>query len=138
MKFLGDDGWLWVTRGEYQSGTLGPGKKRSAVLDASNPSWLAEGIRENETHLHKSPNNDHHLDWLTSIKTREQPVAPAEVGHRSCTACLVAHASMKLGRPVKWNPKTERYPGDEEANKLISRPQRAPYGTKYVLEQHSA
>jgi myo-inositol 2-dehydrogenase / D-chiro-inositol 1-dehydrogenase len=138
VKFLGDDGWLWVTRGEYQPGSLGPGKKRSAVLDASNLAWLAEGIRDNEIHLHKSPNNDHHLDWLTSIKSREQPVAPAEVGHRSCTACLVAHASMKLGRPVKWDPKTEHYPGDETANKLISRLQRAPYGTKYVLEQHSA
>jgi myo-inositol 2-dehydrogenase/D-chiro-inositol 1-dehydrogenase len=132
IKFLGENGWLWVTRGEYQPGSLGPDKPRSEVLDASDLRWLSEGLRANETRLHHSPKNDHHLDWLTSVKTREQPAAPAEVGHRSCTACLLAHASMKLGRKLNWDAKAERFVNDPAADALLSRTQRAPYGTNTV------
>jgi myo-inositol 2-dehydrogenase/D-chiro-inositol 1-dehydrogenase len=135
IKFLGEDGWLWVTRGDYTQGSLGPGKPRSEVLDASNLKWLSEGIKPNELQLHQSPKNDHHLDWLTSIKTRQQPAAPAEVGHRSCSACLISHAAMKLDRELKWDPKTERFTDDEEANKLLSRTQREPYGTNAVWKR---
>jgi hypothetical protein len=124
-----------VTRGKYEPGSLGPGKPRSEVLDASNLAWLRDGIKPNELHLHKSPNNDHHLDWLTSIKTRKPPATNAEIGHRSCSACLIAHDAMKLDRPLKWDAAAERYVNDEPANELLSRPQRAPYGTKYVLEK---
>lgn len=126
LKFLGDDGWLWVTRGKYE-----PEKGRGPVLDVSNPKILKDGLRPGEPRLHASPNNDHHLDWLTAIRNRTETVAPVEDGHRSCSACLVAHAAMKLGREVKWNPETERF-GDPEANRLLARPQRAPYGTTRV------
>jgi hypothetical protein len=34
---------------------------------------------------------------------------------------------MKLDRKVYWDPATERFKNDEEANKMLSRPQRAPY-----------
>lgn len=138
IKFLGEDGWIWVTRGRYEPGSLGPGKPRSEVLDASNLEWLRDGIKPNELHLHKSPNNDHHLDWLTSVKTRQPPATNAEIGHRSCSACLIAHDAMKLNRPLKWDAAAERYVSDEAANKLLSRPQRAPYGTRYVLERNGA
>jgi hypothetical protein len=104
---------------------------------------LAAGIKDNEIHLHHSPNYDHHLDWLTSIKTRKPPAAPAEVGHRSCSACLLAHTAMKLNRVLNWDPQAERYlkvdakgtrlADDDEANAMLSRPQRAPYGTDAVL-----
>jgi hypothetical protein len=39
---------------------------------------------------------------------------------------------MKLGRKLKWDPATEKFIGDDEANKMLSRPQRAPYGTDYI------
>jgi predicted dehydrogenase len=120
VKFIGETGWIWVTRGSY---------------GASNPEWLKVGTKDNEPHLHASPNNDHHLDWLTSIKTRKEPAAPAEVGHRSCSACLVAHAAMKLNRPLKWDPTKERFLHDDEANSLLSRKQRAPYGTDAVVQK---
>lgn len=131
LKFVGDDGWLWVTRGSYRSGQPADGT-RSQVLDASDPRILRAGIKDTELHLHASPNNDHHLDWLTSIRTRRQPVAPVEAGHRSCSACLVAHTAMRLNRTVRWDPAAEQFQNDPEANATLSRPQRAPYGTKYI------
>ena len=118
VKFLGDDGWLWVTRG--------------AVINASDPRILRDGIKPGEIHLHESPKNDHHLDWITSVQTRQPNAAPAEIGHRSCSACLLAHAGMKLGRPLKWDPAKESFVNDAAANALLARRQRAPYGTDGV------
>jgi hypothetical protein len=39
---------------------------------------------------------------------------------------------MKLGRKLVWDPDTERFTDDAEANSMLSRPQRAPYGTNYI------
>jgi predicted dehydrogenase len=138
VKFIGEDGWIWVTRGApVTASDPAAVKSRNAALDASDLKMLRAGIKDDEIHLHHSPKNDHHLDWLTSIKTRQPPAALAEVGHRSCTACLLAHAAMKLNRELKWDPQAERYVNDEEANALLSRPQRAPYGTDYVLSKQA-
>ena len=126
IKFIGEDGWIWVTRGNYVP-------RRSPALDASDPRILTSPIKDGEVHLHASPQNDHHLDWLTSIRTRKDPVAPAEVGHRSCTACLISQMAMKAGRSLRWDPQKERFLNDDAANALLSRPQRAPYGTSRVL-----
>ncbi len=133
LRFIGEDGWIWVTRGRWTPADAAPGKPRSEVLDAHDPRILAAGIADHEIHLHASPQNDHHLDWLTSIRSRQQPVAPVEVGHRSCSACLVAHSAMRLGRTLNWDPQAERFVNDDEANRMLSRPQRAPYGTGHAL-----
>jgi predicted dehydrogenase len=127
IKFIGDDGWIWVTRGRYTAGV------RNNTLNASDLKMLQAGIKPDEVHLHESPNNDHHLDWLTSVRTRKEPAAPVEAGHRSCSACLLAWAAMRLNRPLKWDPAKERFLNDDEANGTLARKQRAPYGTDAVL-----
>ena len=81
--------------------------------------------------LYESP--EQHLDWLNCIRIRQTPVAPAEVGHRSCSACLLAHISMQIPRKLKWNPVTEQFIGDDEANTMLSRTQRAGYGTTNII-----
>jgi hypothetical protein len=43
-------------------------------------------------------------------------------------ACIVSWIAMKLGRPVTWDAKAERFVSYAEANALLSRPERAPYG----------
>jgi hypothetical protein len=121
LRFVGENGWIWVTRGN--------GIK---AIQASDPRILTAGFQDGEVRLHASPQNDHHLDWLESIKSRRPPAAPAEVGHRSCSACLVSHIGMRLGRTLKWDPAKEQFTNDAEANAMLSRPQRAPYGSNYV------
>ncbi len=44
---------------------------------------------------------------------------------------------MKLGRKLKWDPAAERFIGDDEANRMLSRPQRGPYGTDRVMARLS-
>jgi predicted dehydrogenase len=132
IRFIGDEGWIWVTRGKYIPGTPKSGDPRSRVFDASNLEWLRTGTKDNELHLHASPNNDHHLDWLESVRSRKAPATNAEVGHRSCSACLVAWIAMRTGRVLAWDAAAEKFTNDDAANAMLSRPQRSPYGSKYV------
>jgi hypothetical protein len=138
IRFLGEDGWIWVTRGRYAAGEPAPGQPRSKALDAHDLRILREGIKNSEVHLHASPGNDHHLDWLTSIRTRQPASCPAEAGHRSCSACLLAHAAMRLGRTLRWDATRERFVNDPQADGMLSRAQRAPYGSRYVLAKTGA
>jgi hypothetical protein len=39
---------------------------------------------------------------------------------------------MTLRRRLFWNPNPERFRNDDEANTMLSRPQRYPYGTDYI------
>lgn len=145
IKFLGEDGWIWVTRGRFSAvdmqavGAMGggkPGGPWSQPIDASDRRWIKDGVKDNEIHLHASPQNDHHLDWLTSIKTRKDPVAPAEVGHRANTVCLLSQIAMHTDRVLHWDPAKEVFtPDDADFNKKLSRPQRAPYSTDAALEK---
>jgi hypothetical protein len=134
VKFVGEDGWIWVTRGDYKAGEP-PVGKRMAALDAHDPRILREGTKANEVHLHASPREDHHLDWLESIRTRKAPATNAEIGHRSCSACLVAHIAMQVKGELQWDARAERFTNSEEANTHLRREQRAPYGTWGVLKK---
>src|SRR5690606_20185007 len=112
-------------------GDPGRGAKVSEPFKASDPKILTSVIGPDEIHLYESP--EHHRNWLESIVSRQQPITPAEVAHRSCSACLLAHTAMKLGRKLYWDPIRERFKNDDEANAMLRRPQRHPYGTNYVL-----
>jgi len=132
IRYEGSEGWIFVTRGNYTASASDPVSKStsSKALDASDPKILASIIKENEIHLYRS--NNQHGNWLDCIKTRKAPISPVEIGHRACSICLITHISMKLGRRLYWNPDTEMFVKDEEANKMLSRSQRFPYGTSYI------
>jgi predicted dehydrogenase len=67
----------------------------------------------------------HLQNWLNCIKTRCDPNAPVEVGHRSITICHLANIARELGRKLHWDPAAETFPNDEEACALLDRPRRA-------------
>ena len=70
---------------------------------------------------------DQHGNWLECIRSRKPPIAPAEVGHRACSTCLLHHISLKINRKLRWDPVRERFLGDDEANAMLKRPQRRGY-----------
>ncbi|MCB9206460.1 MAG: Gfo/Idh/MocA family oxidoreductase [Ignavibacteriales bacterium] len=127
VRFEGSDGWIFVSRGSVTVTSSDPGNPESTLkaLEASDPKILDSVIGPDEIHLYKSP--EQHLNWLESIRTRQQPVAPAEIGHRSCSTCLVSHIAMKLPRKLYWDPINERFKNDDEANSMLSRPMRLPW-----------
>jgi predicted dehydrogenase len=126
IKWIGTKGWIFVTRDEQASPTSAPGEKANIQpLVASDPKILTSVIGPNEVHLYTS--DDQHGNWLDCIRSRQQPTAPAEIGHRACSTCLVNHIAMKTKRKLHWDPAKERFINDDEANSMLSRPQRKPY-----------
>ncbi len=72
--------------------------------------------------------SDHHFqNWIDCIKSRQQPAADVEIGHRACTVCHLGGIARKLGRKLRWDPEREIFPGDDEANACLDRPRRKPY-----------
>jgi predicted dehydrogenase len=127
IKFIGSEGWIFVSRGNERVTASDPVAKLNdnTALAASDPKLIKSEIGPNEIHLYKS--DDQHGNWLDCIESRKETIAPVEVAHRACSACLLHHAAMKLPRTLYWDPVAERFKDDDEANKLLSRPQRAPY-----------
>jgi len=127
IRFEGTEGWIFVSRGNETVTASDPQSrlKDEQALAASDPRIIASVIGPDEVHLYESA--DHHGNWLECVRTRRQPIAPVEVAHRSCSACLLHHIAMKLPRRLRWDPEKERFVGDDEANAMLSRPQRAPY-----------
>jgi predicted dehydrogenase len=126
IKFYGTEGWIFVTRDEMVTPT-DSGKPAAAPqpLTASNPKILDSVIGPGEIHLYQS--DDQHGNWLECIRSRKAPTAPAEIGHRACSTCLIHHIAMKTKRRLYWDPIKEHFKNDDEANCMLSRPQRAPY-----------
>ena len=88
-------------------------------------SLRTSGIKSNEIHLYKS--TDHYRNFIDCVKTRRDPIARVEVGHRSTTICHLGNIAMMLKRKVHWDPDKERFINDDLANRMISKPMRAPW-----------
>jgi predicted dehydrogenase len=126
IKWYGTKGWIFVTRDEMTTPTATAGQTtKIEPLMASDPKILDSVIGPNEVHLYQS--DDQHGNWLECIKSRKAPTAPAEIGHRACSTCLLHHIAMKTKRHLHWDPAKERFINDDAANAMLSRPQRAPY-----------
>ena len=125
IKFIGTDGWIFVSRDASQTASDPSGRTTSLKsLDASDPKLLdPNGVTVQMPHSHS-----HHKNWLECVKSRQQPLAPAPVAHRANAACIVSWIAMKLQRPLTWDAKAERFVNDAEANAMLTRPERAGYG----------
>jgi hypothetical protein len=93
----------------------------------SNPESLAKTPTDQlETRLPVS--NNHLQNWFDCIKSRQQPIADVEIGHRSAILCHLGNVVRWLGHRLRWDPVEERFADGEAANALLERPMRAPYG----------
>ena len=132
VRFVGEKGWIFVSRGAAKVSASDPvaaGKPLKA-LDASDPALIAG---EPSVTLYRGAQTDpkkHHQNFIDSIKADVASIVPAETAHRSCSACLLSWIGMKLARKLEWDWKTERFVNDAEANAMLERTERAPYGAK--------
>jgi predicted dehydrogenase len=87
-----------------------------------------EDRTEKDLERHVAPAIRGHMnDFLKAIGTRGRPVADIEEGHISSASCILANLSMQLGRTLQWDAAAGNVVGDAEANRLLSRPYRAPW-----------
>jgi predicted dehydrogenase len=110
IKFEGVDGWVEVSR---------------EGLNTQPESLKKEIIGPNEIHLYKSQN--HIQDFLDCVRSRKQPIADVEIGHRTATLCHLGNIAMLLGRRLRWDPQRERFIEDSSANRMLARSMRAPW-----------
>ena len=69
----------------------------------------------------------HIEDWLKSIRSRKDPIADVEIGHRSVSISHIANITRQLNRRLQWDPMTEQFPDDAEANRYLTRERRPGY-----------
>lgn len=101
-KFIGEDGWIHVTRGR---------------LTASDKRWTDAKFSVNASDIYQSEN--HVRNFLDCVRSRKECITPAETGHRSITPGHLAYVSNALGRSLKWDPEPETVTGDDEADRLL-------------------
>jgi len=95
---------------------------------AANPHELIQGAPSPaDKSEYASVAQDHIRNWVKCMRTREKPVASAEVGHHSMVICHLVNICRELGRKLTWDPVKEEFLGDDDANKLRSRPRRKGY-----------
>jgi predicted dehydrogenase len=107
------------------TGTEGEIEVSREFIDAKPQLLLREHIGPEKIHLYKSRN--HYANWLECIRSRQRAICDAEVGCRSATVCLLGIIANRLGRPLKWDPAAERFIGDGEADRMLSKPMRSPW-----------
>lgn len=105
VEFIGTEGNLRVARGKLETSP----KNIKEII-----------IKDSDKRVYKSV--DHYKDFLQAIRNRSNTICNAEVGHRTASICSIGNIAYELKRPLKWNPKSEKFKGDGEANELLGRP----------------
>jgi len=110
VRFEGDEGWVEAAD--------------SGKVAVSNPRLLEGGAPA--TMAGTDPSK-HVRDFLDCIRTRGQPAANADVTRRGHIVSHVAAIGWRLGRKVTFDPQSETFLNDVEANRMCSRARRAPW-----------
>lgn len=123
----GDRGTLKASVFGYDFIPMGNGKpvSREVALELEE---YPEDKTEKDLERHVAPALRRHFrDFLHAIDNRSRPVADIEQGHISSACCILANLALDLGRTLTWDPQAGRVVGDQEANRLLRRPYRAPW-----------
>ncbi len=105
IRFIGSKGWL---------GNVG----WRSPLEASD-----KKILEVPANRWKMPPGEHR-NFLDCVKTGGTTTYTAETMHLLHVTLHIGTIAIRLGRKLKWDPKTESFPGDAKANAMRSRPVR--------------
>jgi predicted dehydrogenase len=123
----GEKGTLKASFKSYDFTPVGAGKAIHGDY-VMEPGKYPEDETEKDLEKHVAPAIRQHVrDFLQAVKTRGRPVADIEEGHISTASCILANLSMALGRSLTWDSATQRVVADDEANKKLRRPYRAPW-----------
>ena len=118
------------TEGSVQFGFGGlktePESLKSTVI-GPNEIHLPRSNPAREEDVYKSYVPDHVRNFLDAVKSRNDPIGPVEIGHRTASLCHLGNIAMLLKRKLQWNPQAERFVNDDEANQMLGRPMRAPW-----------
>ncbi|MDD3062204.1 MAG: gfo/Idh/MocA family oxidoreductase, partial [Massilibacteroides sp.] len=156
LKFIGTDGWIEVARGYL---ACSDSSKIPAELAGKRPLSKEEQMKMWEEFKKKQAeeskkkqkkgeaskggmagsyetSSPHMQNFIDCVRSRENPIAPVEVGCSTNTLCCLANIARELNRPVKWNPATLTFVDDKEAaaHRLYWYEYRNPYKLPYFCK----
>jgi len=109
VRFDGEDGWIRVD----DWGNITPEKmRRDLSVSGVGYTYMAGHVR----------------NFLDCVRSRGQPASPPEISHRSHTIAHCANLCLRLGRKLRFNPESERFINDDDANRMLVRTMRHPWG----------
>jgi hypothetical protein len=119
ILFEGEDNkWIWVSR---------------STIQASDRRLIEEALPAGATRLPSvaGGSNEHMKNFLACVRSREQPICHAGIGHRSVSICHLGVIATRFfaGQPLTWDPREERFTGEraDAANRHLGRALRAPW-----------
>ncbi len=117
IRFEGTDGWIWVNRDG---------------ISATDRELLSKPLPDDAERLYVS--NDHRANFFECMKSRKDPIADVETGHRSATVCHLGAISLRTRKSLQWDPEKQFFTGEhaDEANTYVAREMRKPYDYGFV------
>jgi hypothetical protein len=123
VLFEGTEGRLFVNRGTVSG---------KPIEDLAQSPFRREDFKlygfDNPTRPERAGKLDaiinHMGNFYDCVVSRKQPLADVQSQHRSASVCHLANISMRLGRPLEWNPEQERFIDDTEADGWLDRERR--------------
>lgn len=110
VKFVGTNGWVFT---------------ENERLESEPANLRAVKFKDTDTRLFVS--NNHHRNFIDAVLSRGRTAASADIAQRAATMCHLGGISAAVGRPVKYDPATESFPGDKEASAMLIRSLRGPW-----------
>lgn len=112
LRVEGEEGWIqahWNSAGG---------------LKASDPKIVRTAFRKTDKRV---PTRGDKADFIAGIKDGVTVMADAEIGHRTCSMGQIGHIAIQRGKRLEWNPQSEQFTNDAEANQLLVGVNREPW-----------
>jgi predicted dehydrogenase len=109
-QFTGTEGWVGISRGG---------------IKADPPSLLDVKLKPDDVHLMES--KDHGGNFAESVKNRHDAVSNIDDAVHSDIISHVSEIAVRSGRKIVWDPVNEKFVGDDEASRRLTRAWREPW-----------
>jgi predicted dehydrogenase len=119
FKVEGTEGWIY---GEHKNGHI--------ELQTHPASLLTATVGPNDRRFYLKSDK---RDFIDCVKSRQQTLEPAEVGHRVTSLGLLGQIAIQTGKKLKWNPERERFVDNDAANCFLDKPVQAPTHRKKAV-----
>ncbi|MBP6055435.1 MAG: Gfo/Idh/MocA family oxidoreductase [Cytophagaceae bacterium] len=128
LTIYGEKGTLRLSTMQYDFTPVDPKGQKIHGSCLFEREKYPEDLTEDRIELNAAPATRlHMLDFLAAIDKGTKPVADIQEGHISTASCILANVSMKLGRPLSYDPNTKTVLNDPEATTLLARTYRQPW-----------
>ena len=88
---------------------------------------LGDLSEEDRRKVEAMPDPEPLVDFPTAIRTRQRPGGHAGSSNRASTILHLGNIAIRVGHKIRYDPVTEQVVGDDEANRLVNPPMRAPW-----------